>query len=150
MPTWYGNTAVTTAHHQYRISHAAGSSGAADPCRHLCPALLARGIADFLAGGDALGHADLASDIPANRETGLDDGCYFAVGDTDTLALKLRELAVSTPAERARISQRLRAACMRYNWDDIAESTMQVMKRAAGRSAPVPLQGSNPRPAQPH
>jgi glycosyltransferase involved in cell wall biosynthesis len=97
-----------------------------------------------------LGTPILASDIPANRETGLDDGCYFAVGDTDTLTQKLRELAASTQAQRARIAQRLRASCMRYNWDDIAESTMQVMKRAAGRSAPLALQGSNPRPAQPH
>jgi glycosyltransferase involved in cell wall biosynthesis len=95
-----------------------------------------------------LGTPILASDIPANRETGLDDACYFAVGDTDTLSRKLCELASATPADRARMAQRLRAACMRYNWDDIAESTMQVMKRVAGRSAPLPLRGT--RPAQPH
>ena len=98
-----------------------------------------------------LGTPILASDIPANRETGLDDACYFAVGDTDTLARKLRELAAATLAQRARMAQRLRATCMRYNWDDIAESTMQVMKRVAGRSAPLPLQrpSTRPRPAQP-
>jgi glycosyltransferase involved in cell wall biosynthesis len=97
-----------------------------------------------------LGTPILASDIPANRETGLDDACYFAVGDTDSLARKLREFAAATLAQRARIAQRLRATCMRYDWDDIAESTMQVMKRVAGRSAPLPLQGPSPRPAQPH
>ena len=37
------------------------------------------------------------------------------------------------------MAQRLRAACTRYDWDDIAESTMQVMKRVAGYSAPVVL-----------
>ncbi len=48
-----------------------------------------------------LGTPIVASDIPANRETGLDDECYFAVGDTDTLALRLRELAaVTTRATR--------------------------------------------------
>jgi glycosyltransferase involved in cell wall biosynthesis len=97
-----------------------------------------------------LGTPILASDIPANRETGLDDACYFAVGDTDALARKLRELAAATLAQRARIAQRLRASCMRYDWDEIAESTMQVMKRVAGRSAPLPLQQTRPRPAQPH
>jgi glycosyltransferase involved in cell wall biosynthesis len=90
----------------------------------------------------------LASDIPANRETGLDDTCYFAVGDTDTLAQKLREFAAATPGERAIMAQHLRATCMRFNWDDIAESTMQVMMRAAGRSAPMTFHES--RPAQPH
>jgi glycosyltransferase involved in cell wall biosynthesis len=95
-----------------------------------------------------LGTPILASDIPANRETGLDDNCYFAVGDTDTLAQKLREFAAATPGERAIMAQRLRATCMRYDWDGIAESTMQVMKRVAGRSAPVTLRET--RPAQPH
>ena len=97
-----------------------------------------------------LGTPILASDIPANRETGLDDACYFAVGDTDTLAQKLRELAAATIAQRARMAQRLRATCRRYNWDEIAESTMQVMKRVAGRSAPLPLPASGAKTAQPH
>jgi glycosyltransferase involved in cell wall biosynthesis len=93
-----------------------------------------------------LGTPILASNIPANLETGLDDNCYFAVGDTATLSQKLQELAAATPAERALISQRLRGACSRYNWDDIAESTMQVMKRVAGRSAPVPMQEQQTQP----
>jgi glycosyltransferase involved in cell wall biosynthesis len=95
-----------------------------------------------------LGTPILASDIPANRETGLDDSCYFAVGDTATLAQQLREIAAATPAERAAIADRLRVACLRYDWDDIAESTMQVMKRIAGRSAPLPIHER--RPVQPH
>ena len=96
-----------------------------------------------------LGTPILASDIPANRETGLDDACYFSVGDTDTLAQKLRELAAATPGQRAVIAQGLRLACSRYDWDDIAESTMQVMKRIAGRSAPIPLNKERS-PVQPH
>jgi glycosyltransferase involved in cell wall biosynthesis len=95
-----------------------------------------------------LGTPVLASDIPANRETGLDEDCYFPVGATDTLAIRLRELAAATPRERAVIGERLRAACMRYNWDDIAESTMQVMKRVAGQPSILAIQAS--RPAQPH
>jgi glycosyltransferase involved in cell wall biosynthesis len=95
-----------------------------------------------------LGTPILASDIPANRETGLDEDCYFTVGDTDRLAERLREVAAATPAERAIMSERLRTSCMRYDWGDIAESTMQVMKRVAGRSATIPLHRT--RPAQPH
>lgn len=96
-----------------------------------------------------LGTPILASDIPANRETGLDDSSYFAVGDTDTLARQLREIAAATPEERAAIAERLRVACLRYDWDDIAESTMQVMKRIAGRSsAQLPIHERHP--IQPH
>jgi glycosyltransferase involved in cell wall biosynthesis len=86
-----------------------------------------------------LGTPVLASDIPANRETGLDDSCYFAVGDTNGLAQRLRALAAAKAEERAGMAQRLQAACTRYDWDDIAESTMQVMKRVAGHSLPVVL-----------
>jgi glycosyltransferase involved in cell wall biosynthesis len=95
-----------------------------------------------------LGTPIVASDIAANRETGLDDSCYFPVGDADALAERLRTLAAATPEQRALIGQRLRAACTRYDWDDIAESTLLVMKRAAGHSVPVVL--SKPSSVQIH
>ena len=78
-----------------------------------------------------LGTPVLASDIPGNREMGLDEACYFQVGDTDALAKRLRELAQASPEARAVIAARLRVACARFNWDTIAESTMQVMLRVA-------------------
>jgi glycosyltransferase involved in cell wall biosynthesis len=90
----------------------------------------------------------LASDIPANREMGLDEVCYFAVGDTETLSMRLRELAVATPETREIIARRLRASCARYNWDTIAESTMKVLERAAGAATRLSL--PHPRPARPH
>jgi starch synthase len=95
-----------------------------------------------------LGTPCIASDIPANRETGLSDNCYFPVGDTGALAMRLREFAAASSREREIIGAGLRATCMRYNWDEIAVSTMQVMKRAAGRAAPVQLQKT--KPARPH
>jgi glycosyltransferase involved in cell wall biosynthesis len=95
-----------------------------------------------------LGTPVLASDIPANREMGLDETCYFPVGDTETLSERLRELAEATPEARAIIAKRLRAACVRFNWDTIAESTMQVMKRAAGSPATAAFHET--RPARPH
>jgi glycosyltransferase involved in cell wall biosynthesis len=78
-----------------------------------------------------LGTPVLASDIPGNREMGLDESCYFQVGDIDTLTKRLRELSQATPEARAMIAARLRLACSRFNWDTIAESTMQVMLRVA-------------------
>lgn len=95
-----------------------------------------------------LGTPIVASNIPANRETGLDDSCYFSVGDTDTLARLLREMASLTPLERGLLAERLRVACLRYDWDDIAESTMQVMKRIAGRPAVLPANETTP--VRPH
>jgi glycosyltransferase involved in cell wall biosynthesis len=95
-----------------------------------------------------LGTPVLASDIPANREMRLDEASYFPVGDTQTLAHRLHELAAITPEQRALIAKRLAGSCARYDWDAIAESTFKVLARAAGVPAPVAWQGT--RPARPH
>lgn len=84
-----------------------------------------------------LGTPVLASDIPANREMALDETCYFPVGDTTMLAARLRELSQAGPEVRAIMAARLKAACGRFNWDTIAESTMQTMIRAAGPPSPL-------------
>ncbi|HEY3851306.1 MAG TPA: hypothetical protein VGL87_10070, partial [Steroidobacteraceae bacterium] len=85
-----------------------------------------------------LGTPVLVSDIPANREMQLDEESYFAVGDTDTLCVRLREFASATPETRARNAKRLNGLCQRFDWDTIAASTMSVMERAAGRPTRVP------------
>ena len=97
-----------------------------------------------------LGTPILASDIPANRETGLDDGCYFPVGDTDTLAQRLRELAAATPARTrdhcAAPARHVHALQLgRHRGIDHAGH-----EAGAGRTAPCAAQGSSPRPARPH
>jgi glycosyltransferase involved in cell wall biosynthesis len=84
-----------------------------------------------------LGTPVLASDILANREMRLDDASYFPLGDTATLARRLRELAAITAEARAFIAQRLVDSCSRYDWDVIAQSTMHVLARAAGRRPQV-------------
>ncbi len=86
-----------------------------------------------------MGTPVVASDIPANREMGLDERSYFRVGDTDALASRLRELASMTAQARAENALRLIELCERFDWDMIAESTMKVMRRAAGRFHAVPL-----------
>jgi glycosyltransferase involved in cell wall biosynthesis len=80
-----------------------------------------------------LGTPALASAIPANLETELDQSCYFGVGDVQGLAQRLRELAQLTPEEREVMAQRLRNSCVRYDWDLIAELTLKVLERAAGK-----------------
>jgi glycosyltransferase involved in cell wall biosynthesis len=95
-----------------------------------------------------LGTPIVASDIPANRETGLENSCYFPVGDTFELSQRLRALAAATPAERMLIAERLRVSCLRYDWDEIAASTLAVMRRVAGRPIALPL--SEPSSIQTH
>jgi glycosyltransferase involved in cell wall biosynthesis len=80
-----------------------------------------------------LGTPALASDIGANLEVGLDQASYFKVGDVQTLATRLRELAAITVEQRAAMGQRLRNLCDRYDWDAIAEATFKVLARASGR-----------------
>jgi glycosyltransferase involved in cell wall biosynthesis len=78
----------------------------------------------------------LASDIPGNREVGLDPGAYFGVGDTVALAAKLERLA-SSEAERQQILQNYPAICARYNWDEIAAATLALMEEAARKQRSV-------------
>jgi glycosyltransferase involved in cell wall biosynthesis len=96
-----------------------------------------------------LGTPVLASDIPANLEIGLDASCYFPVGDVQTLASRLRELAEVTSVGRSVIAQRLRNSCARYNWDSIAESTFKVLARAAGSLTSITEPPAEPRPVPP-
>jgi glycosyltransferase involved in cell wall biosynthesis len=72
----------------------------------------------------------LASDIPGNREIGLDASAYFGVGDTVALAAKLEYLA-SSQAARQQILQGYPVICSRYNWDEIAATTLELMETAA-------------------
>jgi glycosyltransferase involved in cell wall biosynthesis len=72
----------------------------------------------------------LASDIPGNREVGLDASAYFGVGDTIALTAKLESLASSETA-RQQILQGYPAICSRYNWEEIAATTLALMEKAA-------------------
>jgi glycosyltransferase involved in cell wall biosynthesis len=63
----------------------------------------------------AAGAPALLSDIPANREFGLEEDAYFRVGDVDALAAKLR----AGPAAWRR-SARAAAVVQENNWDAIA------------------------------
>lgn len=66
----------------------------------------------------------LASDIPANLEVGLNAGDYFALGDVEALACKIREKFANPLDVRAK--QMLREwVAHRYDWHDIAQLTVR-------------------------
>jgi glycosyltransferase involved in cell wall biosynthesis len=87
----------------------------------------------------------VASNIAANLEVGLDESCYFSMGNTRALAVRLREGAAMTPEERELTAQQLRHSCGRYDWDAIAKVTLQLLEGIAanGRSRSA-LNSPNP------
>jgi glycosyltransferase involved in cell wall biosynthesis len=64
----------------------------------------------------------IASDIPANLEVGLPEDSYFGVGNEKQLAEKLRQVISGEP-------QRIKYAMEIYQWDRIAEQTIDIYKR---------------------
>ena len=80
----------------------------------------------------AYGVPALASDIPANREIGLDADSYFVLGDAQGLAGRLRLLAASAEARAATV-RRYPEICRRFDWNQIAQATIAIMLGVAGR-----------------
>lgn len=78
----------------------------------------------------------LASDITANVDIGLDSASYFPLGNVDALAAGLTRLEHTPPDEEARRSRRLWTA-QKYNWQRIAEQTLEVYNEVCLRSIAV-------------
>jgi len=76
----------------------------------------------------------LVSDIPANKEVKLPAERYFRCGDVDELKEKMRILLDEgwQESEKQAIQNLL---IEKYNWDRIAEQTIEVYRKAL--SAPV-------------
>lgn len=65
-------------------------------------------------------HCDvLVSDIPANKEIGLSDTCYFKCGDVYSLINKL-EMKIQSPRSFSKYDMTI------YNWDCIAQQTKDI------------------------
>lgn len=75
----------------------------------------------------------LASDIPANREVGLESWRYFPVGDRAALTRGLERLAGSRPELDKRAAFRTEVL-ERFNWDEIAARTLSVYQQLLSRS----------------
>lgn len=67
-----------------------------------------------------------ASDIAANREVGLEESRYFRLGDVEFLKIMMRELD-------GKGMERVRYEMGKYDWERIADATMEVYRGAAER-----------------
>jgi glycosyltransferase involved in cell wall biosynthesis len=75
----------------------------------------------------------IASDIPANLEIGLPEQNYFRLGDIEMLAHLLHEFSSIKQTEEIRNQIRLWVS-QRYNWAEIARSTLQVYLSAMDKA----------------
>ncbi|NHN75283.1 glycosyltransferase family 4 protein [Vibrio fluvialis] len=69
----------------------------------------------------------IVSDIPANSEVALDANCYFPVGDVSALSHKLAALPEETHVDYSEY-------LAKYDWQKIAQQTMQVYQKVVGRT----------------
>jgi glycosyltransferase involved in cell wall biosynthesis len=69
----------------------------------------------------------LASDIPAHLELKLQPSCYFPLGDTAAMARSIAATANAPADEAARKASRLWVTT-RYDWDRIADQTLDVYR----------------------
>ncbi len=71
------------------------------------------------------GASCLVSDIPANREVGLEDERYFKPGDVQMMARKISDF-MERPATEEQRAGRIQHILDRYNWVQIAHRTFQA------------------------
>jgi glycosyltransferase involved in cell wall biosynthesis len=73
----------------------------------------------------------LVSDIPANKEVGLSPERYFRCGDMKDLVHRMQVLVKESPTYNESSSIKSQVA-EKYNWDRIAEQTIEVYNKALG------------------
>ena len=76
----------------------------------------------------------LASDIPANREVGLEASSHFPVGDVRALAANLLRV-IQGPVNAEEMAARRRWVASRFDWDRIAEQTFRVYRAVSEKSS---------------
>jgi glycosyltransferase involved in cell wall biosynthesis len=69
----------------------------------------------------------IASDIPANRNIMLDERRYFETGNAKSIADKINEF-ISTPWNEEDSSVQINMISDRYDWEKIAEKTLDIYK----------------------
>ena len=76
----------------------------------------------------------LVSDIPGNKEVGLPDERYFRCGDVNDLKRKMKVLLERGLSKEERKEMRYQIT-EKYNWDRIAEQTIEVYRKAMAQRA---------------
>lgn len=64
----------------------------------------------------------IVSDIPANKEVGLQDSFYFKVGDINELSAKLQSIITKN-------YQHIEYDMSKYNWDVITDQVVEIYKK---------------------
>jgi len=67
----------------------------------------------------------IASDIPANRNVGLNDDRFFKPGDVNEIASKIEEF-INKPFKEEERQRQIYMITEQYNWGRIAEDTLKV------------------------
>jgi glycosyltransferase involved in cell wall biosynthesis len=67
----------------------------------------------------------IASDIPANRNVELSENRFFKAGDNKALALKIKEF-IDKHLTEDEIRRQINMIAKKYNWEKIAEKTLDV------------------------
>ncbi len=70
----------------------------------------------------------LASDIPANKQISLPDRCFFRLGDIQDLTDKIKSL-LESPLSGTEMKAIQSIIHEQYNWDGIAEQTIEVYRK---------------------
>lgn len=70
----------------------------------------------------------IASDIPANREVGLNEDRFFKAGYVEALAAKMREF-IDRPLTEEEQRKQVDMVAERYDWRKIAERTLEVYRK---------------------
>jgi len=104
---------------------------------------LHEGMSNALLEAVSFNRPVLASNIPANRELGLNEACYFPVGDSHALRRKI-EATVSNPSE-------FLAGANFLDWDEVALRVIDVYEslvQPSGKGVPATVshtKGGSPR-----
>lgn len=78
----------------------------------------------------------IASDIPANRQAGLSDNRFFPPGNAAAAARSILYW-IEHPLTREQQEQQIRGIALKFNWEHIADQTIDVYLQTVGHRSAV-------------
>ena len=76
----------------------------------------------------SFGLSCIASDIPANRNIGMEENRFFKAGDIQALANKIKEF-IDKPLTDEEKSRQIERVTKVYNWENIADMTLDIYQQ---------------------